>query len=471
MNILPIILSGGVGSRLWPLSREQFPKQCLPLTDSTLSLLQQTIRRIQGLDNVISPLVVCNEDHRFLIAQQLQDLDLCGVKILLEPFGRNTAPAIALAAFESLLGDQNEEDTLLLVLPADHVIKDIESFERSVKEAVKLAKEDSLVTFGIKPTRPETGYGYIKSTQNNIVDVFVEKPNIKDAQKFYDSTDYLWNSGMFMFKASAYLTELNKYRSDIYLATQKAFKERNCDLDFIRIGREYFKGCPSESIDYAVMEKTEFARVVPYTGDWSDIGAWDALYDYSEKDSQDNVLSGDVLVENTSSSYIRSESRLISAVGVKDLIIIETADAILVMDKKHSQDVKRIVDKIKLMNRNEHSIHTVVHRPWGTYQTIDLGDRYQVKRIMVKPGEKLSVQMHHHRAEHWVVVTGTAKVKNGERDVLLTENESTYIPVGVVHALENPGKIPLELIEVQSGAYLEEDDIVRFSDRYGRDKV
>lgn len=467
MDIIPVILSGGVGSRLWPLSREFFAKQCLPLVDKELSLLQQTLLRTVSLD-VADPIVVCNEDHRFLIAQQLQSIGVTKSSIVLEPKGRNTAPAIALAALEAQ--KQNDKDALLLVLPADHVIRDVAAFEKAISQAAELAQQDALVTFGVQPTRPETGYGYIRSGEDFAVAEFVEKPNLTTAQAYLASGDYLWNSGMFLFKASTFLSELKTHRDDIYSAVSNAYENRSEDLDFVRIDAELFSTCPEESIDYAVMEPTKKAKVVPYVGDWSDIGAWDALYDYADKDADNNVLLGDVMSEGSSNCLIRSESRLVAAVGVQDLVIVETADAVLVMDKNNAQDVKKIVKRIQAEGREEHMFHTTVHRPWGTYQTVDLGDRHQVKRIMVKPGEKLSVQMHHHRAEHWVVVSGTAKVQNGEREILLTENESTYIPVGVVHALENPGKIPLELVEVQSGSYLGEDDIVRFSDRYGREE-
>ncbi|UTW00178.1 mannose-1-phosphate guanylyltransferase/mannose-6-phosphate isomerase [Marinomonas rhizomae] len=465
MKIIPVILSGGVGSRLWPLSREHYPKQCLPLTDQECSLLQQTILRTLSLD-VADPIVVCNEDHRFLIAQQLQSIGVKKSRILLEPKGRNTAPAIALAALEALRNQSG--DALMLVLPADHVIRDLDAFEATIKQAVALAKQDALVTFGVQPTRPETGYGYIRSGENFSVVEFIEKPNLEKAQAYLDSGEYLWNSGMFLFRAKTFLDELAVHRDDIFQAVNLAYQQRKEDLDFVRIDAELFSQCPEESIDFAVMEPTKNAKVVPYVGDWSDIGAWDALYDYADKDADNNVLLGDVMAEGSSHCFIRSESRLIAAVGVSDLVIVETADAVLVMDKNNAQDVKKIVKRIKAEGREEHMYHTTVHRPWGSYQTVDLGDRYQVKRIMVKPGEKLSVQMHHHRAEHWVVVSGTAKVQNGDREILLTENESTYIPLGVIHALENPGKIPLELVEVQSGSYLGEDDIVRFSDRYGR---
>jgi len=465
LKIIPVILSGGVGSRLWPLSREHFPKQCLSLTDVQFSLLQQTSKRIEALE-VGLPIVVCNEDHRFLIAQQLQEIGVSRASIVLEPKGRNTASAIALAALEAKY--KTLDDALLLVLPADHVIRDTQAFEKTIRQAAELAQGDALVTFGVEPTRPETGYGYIRSGMNFAVAEFIEKPDLATAQAYLDSGDYLWNSGMFLFKAKSYLDELAIHRADIFQAVSHAYEKRSEDRDFIRIDADAFAACPEESIDYAVMEPTRKAKVVPYSGDWSDIGSWDALYDYTEKDTDKNVLLGDVMSEGASNCLVRSESRLVAAVGVKDLVIVETADAVLVMDKNNAQDVKKIVKRIQKEGREEHMFHTTVHRPWGTYQTVDLGERHQVKRIMVKPGEKLSVQMHHHRAEHWVVVSGTAKVQNGDKEILLTENESTYIPVGVVHALENPGKIPLELVEVQSGSYLGEDDIVRFSDRYGR---
>jgi mannose-1-phosphate guanylyltransferase len=470
MQIIPIILSGGVGSRLWPLSREHFPKQCLPLADSQYSLLQQTVLRIQGFE-LGSPIVVCNEDHRFLIAQQLQALGVKDATILLEPASRNTAPAIALAALEvvaQLKSIEAETDALLLVLPSDHVLDDITIFENAIHQAKALAETGSLVTFGIKPTRPETGYGYIRSGYDFSVSEFIEKPNVTKAQEYVNAGDYLWNSGMFLFGAKAYLQELAQYREDVFQSVNKSYQSRAEDIDFIRVGVDEFEQCSNVSIDYAVMEMTKKAKVIPYDGGWSDIGAWNALYNYTDKDESQNVLLGDVMVEASEHCLIRAESRLVAAINVKDLIIIETKDAVLVMDKDSSQDVKKIVARIKNENRQEHLYHTTVHRPWGNYETLNQGHRYQVKHIVVKPGEKLSVQMHHHRAEHWVVVSGTAKVTNGDKEILLTENQSTFIPVGTIHSLENPGKIPLELVEVQSGSYLDEDDIVRFTDRYGR---
>lgn len=465
MKIVPVVLSGGMGSRLWPLSRKHMPKQCLPLVDCCYTLLQQTLQRVSP-GNVQAPIIVCNEVHRFLIAQQLQDIEQNNATLILEPEGRNTAPAIALAALELL--QREKGDALILVLPADHVIRDIAAFEQAVNQAAELAKQGALVTFGIKSTRPETGYGYIKSGPDYAVEQFVEKPDLGTAESYLASGDYLWNSGMFLFSAETFLAELKALQPEIYKAVSLAFDGRCEDMDFVRVDEEAFAACPDDSVDYAVMEKTQKAKVVPYAGDWSDIGAWDALYDFADKDSNQNVISGDVIAEDSNNCLIRSESKLVAAVGVSDLVVVETSDAVLVMDKNQSQSVKKVVQRIQQQGRAEHEFHTQVHRPWGTYETMDLGDRYQVKRIVVKPGQKLSVQMHHHRAEHWIVVSGTAKVYKGEQEELLTENQSTFIPLGTVHALENPGKIPLELIEVQSGSYLGEDDIVRFSDRYGR---
>ncbi|GAA0247326.1 mannose-1-phosphate guanylyltransferase/mannose-6-phosphate isomerase [Marinomonas primoryensis] len=466
MKIVPVVLSGGVGSRLWPLSREFLAKPFLPLVDKEYSLLQQTVLRTLSLE-VGDPIVVCNEVHRFLIAEQLQSIDVKKSSIVLESEGRNTAPAIALAALEALHHQPN--DALMLVLPADHVIRDIAAFKKTIQQAVELANQGALVTFGVQPTRPETGYGYIRSGENFAVVEFVEKPNLETAEAYLDSGEYLWNSGMFLFKASVYLDELAIHRDDIFHIVSSAYQQRTEDLDFVRIDAELFSQCPEESIDFAVMERTNKAKVVPYLGDWSDIGSWDSLYDYADKDADNNVLLGDVMLEGSTNCLIRSESRLVAAVGVSGLVIVETADAVLIMDKSNSQGVKKIVKRIQNEGRQEHLYHTVVHRPWGTYQIVDIGDRHQVKRIIVKPEGKLSVQMHHHRAEHWIVVSGTAKVQNGDKEILLTENESTYIPAGVIHALENPENTPLELVEVQSGRYLGEDDIVRFSDIYGRE--
>ena len=470
--MIPVILAGGSGTRLWPLSRELFPKQFRSVSGS-LTLFQEAVLRGYSLSSS-RPIVIANDEHRFLVAEQLRQQGKTA-SIILEPVGRNTAPAIALAAFQALKEWQaqgsEQEAPVLLILAADHVIKNTVAFQAAVSQllpAVQAGKVGKVGTLGIVPTEAATGYGYIRSGDNFSVVEFVEKPNLEKAQTYLGSGDYLWNSGMFLFRAKAYLDELSVHRDDIYQAVNSAYQQRTEDMDFIRIDADLFAQCPEESIDSAVMEPTKKAKVVPYVGDWSDIGAWDALYDYADKDVDNNVLLGDVMAEGSTNCLIRSESRLVAAVGVQDLVVVETADAVLVMDKNNAQDVKKIVKRIQAEGREEHMYHTTVHRPRGTYQTVDLGGRHQVKRIVVKPGEKLSVQMHHYRAEHWVVVSGTAKVQNGDREILLTENESTYIPVGVVHALENPGKIPLELVEVQSGSYLGEDDIVRFSDRYGR---
>ncbi len=465
--IIPVLLAGGTGSRLWPVSRELFPKQCIAINGSELSLVQQTAQRTlnTGLDK--DPIVVCNDEHRFLIAQQLADL---GVRsdIILEPEGRNTAPAIALAAFQAL---ERDPEATLVVLPADHVIRNVEAFAAAMDRAIEGAADDKLVTFGVKPAYPETGYGYIEAERVGTVSrvkAFREKPDLETAKTYVAAGNYYWNSGMFVFKARVYLDELKQRQPAIHAAVERAMANKYADLDFVRVDAEAFAQSPSDSIDYAIMEHTDRALVVPYDGDWNDIGAWSALYDLSEKDGDDNVLHGDVMNLDSTGNLIRAEHRLVAAVGVRDLAIIETDDAVVVMPRERAQDVKHIVSRLKREGRSEHQVHPTVHRPWGSYKTINAGPRHQVKRITVKPGEKLSVQMHHHRAEHWVVVHGTANVTIGETTRLLSENESIYIPIGTVHALENPGKIPLELIEVQTGTYLGEDDIIRFTDRYGR---
>ena len=465
--IIPVLLAGGVGSRLWPLSRELYPKQCINLFDPLKSLIQQAAERAQAVGIDAAPIVVCNDEHRFLIAQQMADLNITA-DIVLEPEGKNTAPAIALAAFQALARDA---EAMLLVLPADHVIRDHQLFGSAVEQAVELAQAGKLVTFGVQPTYPETGYGYIQAVEKGVVSVvqaFIEKPDAATAQQYLDAGGYYWNSGMFVFGAQHYLDELKLLAPAIYAAVAEAFAGRQPDLDFVRIDAQAFAQSPADSIDYAIMEKTTQAMVVPYAGDWNDIGAWAALYDLNEKNADNNVLSGDVLTHEAHGNYIRAESRLVAVIGVDDLAIVETKDAIAVVPRHRAQDVKLIVDQLKALGRSEHEMHTKVHRPWGSYEGIDRGSRHQVKNIRVKPGEKVSVQMHFHRAEHWIVVSGSANVTIGETTQLLTENQSVYIPVGVVHALENPGKIPLELIEVQTGSYLGEDDIVRFTDRYGR---
>lgn len=472
-SILPVILSGGSGSRLWPLSRQLKPKQFLPLVNDSLSMLQATIERLQGLE-VALPRLICNEEHRFLAAEQLRQVGMEKANILLEPVGRNTAPAIALAALQVVENEAAEsEDPVLLVLPADHLIRDVGIFQTCVKNALPLAQAGKLVTFGIIPAHAETGYGYIEqgvALENGgyTVSRFVEKPNAATAADYLASGQYLWNSGMFMFRAGRYLEELERYRPDILAACRASLDKTEQDLHFTRVDAEAFANCPSDSIDYAVMERTDAAVVVPMDAGWSDIGAWSALWEFSQKDSNGNVCKGDVLAYNSRNTYLHAESRLITTVGVENLVIIETQDAVLVADKDRVQDVKKVVEQIKYSGRHEHMNHREVYRPWGVYDSIGQGVRYQVKRITVKPGAKLSVQMHHHRAEHWIVVSGTAKVTNGEKTYLVSENQSTYIPVGQVHSLENPGVIPLELIEVQSGSYLGEDDIVRLEDKYGR---
>jgi len=462
--IKAVIMAGGSGTRLWPLSRAAHPKQFLALHGEG-TMLQNTVKRLSGLD-VQSSVVICNEEHRFFVAEQLREIDKLDA-IILEPVGKNTAPAIALAAFLA-----REDDPLLLVLAADHVVQDEVMFTKAVSDALPLAESGKLVTFGIVPQDANTGYGYIKRGKPQdtgfIVDQFVEKPSIEVAKDYLASGEYYWNSGMFLFKASRYLEELKKFRPDIYQTCKSAVIETDADLDFLRINKEKFEACPSESIDYAVMEKTDDAVVVPMDAGWSDIGSWSSLWEISEKDSNGNATYGDVILHESNNSYVRTDGKLIAVIGVDDLVIVGTKDVLVVAHKDSVQNVKTVVEKLKSESRPEWEHHREVYRPWGKYDAIDSGERYQAKRITVNPGAKLSVQMHHHRAEHWVVVSGTAKVTNGDRTFILSENESTYIPVGEVHALENPGKVPLEIIEIQSGSYLGEDDIVRLEDIYGR---
>ncbi|MFK3738590.1 mannose-1-phosphate guanylyltransferase/mannose-6-phosphate isomerase [Massilia sp. TN1-12] len=471
MKIYPVILSGGAGTRLWPLSRAVMPKQLLPLvTDKTM--LQETALRVRGWPGVMAPLVVCGNEHRFLVAEQLRDVGITPHGIMLEPAGRNTAPAVAAAA--AFLKAQ-DPDAMMLVLPADHVIEKNEAFRLAVERAARLVEGGSLATFGIVPSAPETGYGYIRRGEPLPgcddcfkIERFVEKPDRDTAAGFVADGGFYWNSGMFMFRADRFLAEIEAHAPGIAKAATSAVQEAYRDLDFCRLDEAAFAASPSDSIDYAVMEHTRDGVVVSADIGWSDVGSWSALADVQERDANGNVQRGDVYLDNTSNTLVRAESRIVAVVGVQDLVVVETNDAVLVAHKDQVQRVKNIVEHLKGQERTEHLHHTKVYRPWGYYEGIDAGDRFQVKRITVKPGEKLSLQMHHHRAEHWIVVSGTARVTCGDKVVLLAENESTYIPLGTTHRLENPGKLPLHLIEVQSGSYLGEDDIVRFEDVYQR---
>ena len=467
--IVPVILSGGSGTRLWPLSRKMHPKQLLPLLNET-TLLQDTVNRFGRAADIDHVVVICNESYRFMVAEQVRETKIKGVDIILEPVGRNTAPAIALAAFNAM---QDEQDHTLLILPADHDIKDVDGFLEAIKLGQSQSDSGNLVTFGIVPDMPETGYGYINagdSIADHCYSVagFVEKPDRATAESYIEQGSYYWNSGMFMFKASTYLAALERLRPDMFEACHNAYNKAERDLDFIRIDETAFQNCPSDSIDYAVMEKVDNAVVIPVDIGWSDVGSWAALHDIGDVDAMNNTIMGDVEAESSKNCYIRSESRLVVALGVSDLVIVDTADALLVAHREQVQDIKNIVEKLHNDGRDEVMLHKSVCRPWGCYQGIDSSERFQAKRITVKPGAVLSLQLHHHRAEHWVVVSGTAKVTKGDDVFILSENESTYIPLGVKHRLENIGKIPLELIEVQTGSYLGEDDIVRFDDVYGR---
>jgi len=456
----------------WPLSRRDYPKQFHNLVGD-MSMLQHTFDRLSNVEHS-PPLVICNEAQRFLAAEQVRAGGFKHSGIMLEPVGRNTAPAIALASMHAMsLVQDGHSEPILLVLAADHIIKDVAAFECSIAQAAKYASLGKLVTFGVVPRAAEIGYGYIKRGERQAdggynVERFVEKPDLNTAVEYLESGAYYWNSGMFMFKASKYLEELKRFRPDVFDACENALAATDIDKDFIRVDKASFERCPDDSVDYAVMEKTGDAIVVPLDAGWSDVGSWSSLWEVLPKDEHDNVTRGDVISTDSTSNYIHSESKLIATVGIDNLVIVETKDALLVADKSKVQDIKSIVNTLKLQNRGEYKLHREVFRPWGKYDSIDFGKRDQVKRITVKPGEKLSIQMHHHRSEHWVVVSGTAQVTNGDKTLIVTENESTYIPLGTIHALENPGKIPLEMIEVQTGSYLGEDDIVRFEDRYGR---
>jgi len=468
--IVPVILSGGSGTRLWPLSRKMHPKQLLPLLHET-TLLQDTANRFGKSSDVDHAIVICNEEYRFMVAEQIKQSSLNSVDIILEPFGRNTAPAIALAAFDA---NQDDNDPVLLVLPADHDIRNVDAFLQAVDIGKKQSEQGELVTFGIVPDKPETGYGYIKagdSTSDGCHKVvqFVEKPDQTTAEEYIKQGSYYWNSGMFMFKASVYLDALEQFSPEMYEACKNAYEASTRDMDFIRIDAKAFKKCPSDSIDYAIMEKVDRAVVIPVDIGWSDVGSWAALHDLGEVDEMNNTILGDVESEASNNCYIRAETKLVVTLGVDDLVIVDTDDALLVAHREKVQDIKAIVEKLHKNGREEVMLHKTVCRPWGCYQSIDKSERFQAKRITVNPGAVLSLQLHHHRAEHWIVVNGTAKVTRGDEEFVLSENESTYIPLGTKHRLENIGKIPLELIEVQTGSYLGEDDIVRFDDVYGRE--
>ena len=461
----PVLLSGGSGTRLWPLSREAYPKQFLPLVGDD-TMVQATWRRVEAIAER-APIVVANEEHRFLVAEQLRQIGAPVPAILLEPVGRNTAPAIAAAALQAMM---DGADPLLLVLPSDHVVRDVRGFQQAVRDASAAADAGALVTFGIVPDAPETGFGYIHAEAGDglrKVSRFIEKPDAATAQSYLDAGGYYWNSGMFLFRASRYLEELARFRPDIVKAVRAAHEAARYDGDFVRLDKDSFAACPSDSIDYAVFEKTRHAMVLPVDIGWNDVGSWSALWDVAERDADGNAHHGDVIAVDSRNSYAYAQ-RLVALVGVDDIVVVETDDAVLVARKDRVQDVKLVVAQLKKEQRSQAVLHREVHRPWGSYDSVDHGARHQVKRIKVKPGAALSLQMHHHRAEHWIVVCGTAKVTRGDETLLLSENESTYIPLGVKHRLENPGKVPLELIEVQSGSYLGEDDIVRFEDVYGR---
>ena len=462
--ILPIIMAGGSGSRLWPLSRSLYPKQFITLT-SNKTMLQDTVARLSLIKHQ-APMFICNEEHRFIVAEQLRQENFKHSGIILEPVGKNTAPAIALAAIRAVQGG---EDPLLLVLAADHVIQNIHAFSQTIENAITHAEQGALITFGIIPTTPETGYGYIKkgdsiNSELYEVDAFVEKPDLATAECYLASSDYLWNSGMFLFKASRFLDELNKYCPEILKTCQMAMSTATNDLDFIRISYDIFSQCPDNSIDYAVMENAKNVLVIPMNVGWSDVGSFSSLWEVSPKDAKSNVIVGDVLTENTSNSYIYAQSKLVSTVGIDNLVIVETKDAVLVANKDNVQQVKNIVNQLKNAGRIESEQHREVFRPWGSHDDIAQGQRFHVKHLRVKPGEKTALQLHYHRAEHWIVVQGTARVTNGDKTLLLGENESTYIPIGSPHRIENPGKIDLHLIEVRSGNYLQEDDIIRLEE-------
>mgnify|MGYP003978907913 CR=1 len=465
--IVPVILSGGSGTRLWPLSRKLFPKQFIDLVNNT-TLFQDTILRLPK--NSLNPLIICNEEHRFLAAEQLRQINKKSSGIILEPFGKNTAPAIALAAIKLLT---NNKDCTLLVLSADHHIDDIKAFHRAIQIAESQAERGKLVTFGVLPTKPETGYGYIeaeisKETEHYDVKSFTEKPNLKNAELYLKNGNYFWNSGIFMFKASTYLDELRRYEPEIFSSCKKSLKISHIDSDFIRINNNEFNVCPNKSIDYAVMERTNNSVVVPLNTSWSDIGSWESLWELKNKDKDGNVNEGDVIFKDVNNTYVYSSKRLVSAVGVDNLVIIDTEDALLVANKKYSQKINTIVDKLNKSNRKESNFHRKVYRPWGYFDSLDFGDSFQVKKLSINPGEKISLQKHHFRAEHWVVVKGSATITSGKKIIKLKRNQSTFIPKNTIHRVENRQNTPLEIIEVQTGNYLGEDDIIRIEDDYDR---
>ncbi len=470
MKVYPVILSGGSGSRLWPMSREHYPKPLLPLVSDN-TLLQETASRLDAIPDLGDAVYVCNEEHRFLVAEQVAQIGKTPATIILEPQGRNTAPALTLAALYLLSRDP---DALMVVMPADHVMLQPQQFVDAVTQAIPHAEKNALVTFGVVPDGPETGYGYIRRSEQSgdgvafTVEKFVEKPDLQTAEKYVDAGDYYWNSGIFLMRADSWLNEIEHFRPDIKDACVLAMNQGKQDSDFFRVNQEAFLACPKDSIDYAVMEKTDHAVVVPISAGWSDVGAWSALWNVCSRNDEGNVIQGDVIAIDTHNSFLVAQHRCLATVGIDDVIVVETADAVLVVHKDKAQDVKKVVNRLQQTDRDESKMHRRVYRPWGSYEGIDAGTRFQVKRLMVKPGARLSLQMHHHRAEHWVVVKGTALVTCGEKVFNLHENESAYIPMGEKHRLENPGMLPLEVIEIQSGSYLGEDDIVRFEDVYDR---
>lgn len=472
--IIPVILAGGSGSRLWPLSRQHYPKQLLKLFGDK-TMLQQTLLRLEGLEDTAAPVVVCNEAHRFMVAEQLLEMGIHDTAILLEPVARNTAPALALAAIQAR---QIDPRATLLVLSADHMIRDIAAFQQAVRQAVKGAEQGALVTFGVQPDRPETGYGYIKAKDGSEtaaglypVERFVEKPDLPTAQSYLEAGCYYWNSGMFVFRVDVFLEELEARSPEVLEAAIAAHSSATKDLDFIRIDKASFAKAPNISIDYALMEKSDKVACVPLNAGWSDVGDWRSFSELSVQDEAGNSFIGDSIDIDSRNTLVFSRDKLVATIGVSDLMIINTPDAVLIADKSRAQDVKSVITHIEQQDRSEHLQHREVYRPWGCFDAIDDGDRYQVNRIRVKPGASLSLQIHHHRAEHWIVVKGVALVQKGDDVMLLSENESTYIPVGVKHRLTNPGKIPLEIIEVQSGSYLKDDDVIRYEDSYGRSSV